>query len=246
MSAVIPSGSGRFEASDRVIGYAVLLSLALHGALLFSFHLRPSKGRPAPLGPITAHLATPQVAPAPPKVEPQRVEPKPEPPKPRIERPPVVKPSPVAKPSPIPAPRPARAAPAPPQPAPAAAPQPSAPAAVAKAEPQPSTPAPGSAEVDSLQTYRSELIEMAKKYKRYPRVAMDNNWEGKVVVRLVIGANGMISSIQVLSSAGHEVLDKQAQDMIQKAKGRVLIPSALRGRNFTIEIPVTYELKEAG
>jgi len=117
---------------------------------------------------------------------------------------------------------------------------------VAKAEPQPSTPAPSTAEADSLLSYRTELIEMAKKYKRYPRVAMDNNWEGKVVVRLVIGANGMISSIQVLSSAGHEVLDKQAQDMIQKAKGRVLIPPALRGRNFTIEIPVTYELKEAG
>jgi protein TonB len=248
MSAGIPSGLGRYEASDRVIGYAVLLSLLLHGALLFSFHMRPSKGRPAPLGPITAHLATPR-APAPqpesPKVEP-RVEPqKVEPPKPRIERP-VVKPALVAKPSPIPVPRPVPAAPTPPQPASAAPPQPSAPAAVAKAEPQPSTPAPGSAEIDSLQSYRSELIEMAKKYKRYPRVAMDNNWEGKVVVRLVIGANGMISAVQVLSSAGHEVLDKQAQEMVQRAKTLVQIPAALRGKEFVIEIPVTYELKEAG
>ena len=248
MSAGIPSSLRRYGASDRAIGYAVLLSLLMHGALLFSFNMRPSKGRPAPLGPITAHLAVPRAPapqPEPPKVEP-RVEPKAEPPKPRVERP-VVQPTPVAKPSPIPVPRPAPAAPTPPATAaPATPPQPSAPAAAAKAEPQPSTPAPSTAEADSLQAYRADLIEMAKKYKRYPRVAMDNNWEGKVVVRLVIGANGMIASVQVLSSAGHEVLDKQAQDMIQKAKGRVLIPPALRGRNFTIEIPVTYELKEAG
>jgi protein TonB len=185
----------------------------------------------------------------PPKIEP-RVEPppKPEPPKPRVERPapPPLKPAPVAKPSPIPVPKPVPSAPTPPRPAAPSAPQPSAPAAVAKAEPQPSTPAPSTAEADSLQAYRSDLIEMAKKYKRYPRVAMDNNWEGRAVVRLVVGANGLISSVGILSSAGHEVLDKQAQEMVRRAKTLVQIPSALRGKEFVIEIPVTYELKEAG
>jgi protein TonB len=90
-----------------------------------------------------------------------------------------------------------------------------------------------------------DLMRMARTYKRYPRVAMDNNWEGRVVIRMVIGSNGMISTISVLNSAGHEVLDKQALDMIQKAKPRVQIPAALRGKEFTLEIPVIYSLKEA-
>ena len=89
-----------------------------------------------------------------------------------------------------------------------------------------------------------DLMRMARNYKRYPRVALDNNWEGRVVVRMAIGANGMIASISVLTSAGHEVLDKQALDMIQKAKPRVQIPAALRGREFVIEIPVIYNLKD--
>jgi len=87
---------------------------------------------------------------------------------------------------------------------------------------------------------------MANKYKRYPRVALDNNWEGRAVVRMIVGANGMIASISVVSTSGHEILDKQALDMIQKAKPRVQIPAGLRGKEFPIEIPVVYELKDQG
>jgi protein TonB len=91
-----------------------------------------------------------------------------------------------------------------------------------------------------------ELVEMMRRYKRYPRVALDNNWEGTVVLKMVIGANGMIASLSVVSSTGHEVLDKQAIDMIQKAKGRVPIPSALRGRAYPVEVPVIFSTKDQG
>jgi protein TonB len=128
--------------------------------------------------------------------------------------------------------------------APAAPAQPSLPAPLARIDPQPSLPAQSVPDTGTLDTYRLELMRMATKYKRYPRAAMDNNWEGRVVVRMVIGANGTISSISVATSTGHELLDKQALDMIQKAKGGVLIPPALRGREFTLEIPVIYSLKD--
>ena len=104
---------------------------------------------------------------------------------------------------------------------------------MARIDPQPGPPAQSAPDTGALDIYRLELMQMARKYKRYPRAAMDNNWEGRVVVRMVVGANGMISSISVATSTGHELLDKQALDMIQKAKGGVLIPSALRGREFT-------------
>ena len=87
----------------------------------------------------------------------------------------------------------------------------------------------------------------ARRYKKYPRVAMDNNWEGKVEVRMVIGANGMIASISVRSGTGHEILDQQALDMTRKAKPLAPIPAALRGKEFTVDLPVIFSLKdEAG
>ena len=246
------AGMHRPAASNRAIHYAVLGSIVFHGVLLFAFSMqRESKSRPISPAPIVAHLAQPPSAPA--------QAPQPEPPKPRAEEPPPPPPrvKPVAKPSPVPLPKaprsvakppPAQSAPriqqsAPVEAAPAA---PSAPAPAARVEPQATPPAQSAPDTGSLDDYRMELMRVARKYKRYPRAAMDNNWEGRVVVRMVVGANGMISSISIAASTGHEVLDKQALDMIQKAKGGVLIPPALRGKAFTLEIPVIYSLKDQG
>jgi protein TonB len=104
----------------------------------------------------------------------------------------------------------------------------------------------GTEDAATLAQYRLAIIAAAKRYKRYPRVAMDNNWEGKVEVRMVIGANGMISVLSVRTSAGHEILDQQALDMIKKAKPLTPIPSALRGKEFTVDIPVIFSLKDSG
>jgi protein TonB len=245
------------RSDNRAFNYAVIFSLALHGALLFAFTMKPSKAPPSAPGPIVARLAPARPA-APPAAQPQpeppkRVEEPAPPPPPPETRPVHPKPSPLAKAEPRPSkPAPAaKAEPASPTPA-QAAPAQSAPAAPAAAAPTPAptakveaapatTPSPDSGTLDM---YRMELMRMARNYKKYPRVAMDNNWEGKVVIRMVIGANGMISTIAVLNSAGHEILDKQALEMIQRAKTRVQIPAALRGREFVLEIPVIYSLKE--
>jgi periplasmic protein TonB len=131
-----------------------------------------------------------------------------------------------------------------PDPAPAApAPQVAAttPAAVAAAAPAPSAP-----EADPLHRYRAELIALAGRYKRYPRLAIDNNWEGRVEVRLVIGADGAIAALEVASSAGYAALDDEALEMIRAAKARAEIPAALRGRTIVLRIPVVFDLREAG
>jgi protein TonB len=247
----------RGGASQRALNYAVLASLVFHGSLLFLFSLdKRAKRESAPPGPIIARLVAPAAAPTPAPTPPQAEPPKPRPepaPKPPVQ--PVVKPAPAPRPSPAPA-RVRRETSTPPSPSappqatspPSAEPAPAAPAApsapAATSDPKVAAPAAPSADAGTLETYRMDLMRMARNYKRYPRVALDNNWEGRVVVRMVIGTNGMIASISVLTSAGHEVLDKQAVDMIQKAKPRVQIPAALRGREFSLEIPVIYNLKD--
>lgn len=247
----------RGGAGNRALNYAVVASLVLHGSLLFLLSLdqRAKRERSAP-GPIVARLVAAPEPPAP------SVTPQPEPPKPRVAEPPpkpkprakpAIRPAPAPKPSPIPVP-PRKEAPAPSTPAqeqpsspataesPAATP--SAPSATAPTSESPAKAAPPSAEAGALEKYRSDLIGMARRYKRYPRVALDNNWEGRVVVQMVVGANGMIASLRVTTSSGHEVLDRQAVDMLRKAKPLVPIPPAMRGREFSVEIPVIYDLKD--
>ena len=87
------------------------------------------------------------------------------------------------------------------------------------------------------------IILAARRYKRYPAVAMEKGWQGKVEIRLLIGANGMIQATTVKTSSGHQILDDTALDMVKKAKPMTQIPSALRSKEFTIDIPVIFDLQ---
>ena len=212
----------------RAFNYALAFSLLLHALLLGLPGFRDAKRPSLAPGLITARLVPPQALPAAPAVAP---------------------PAPVAKPALRPAPQlePAAAL-APGIPASPAAPAGStsaAPAPSAEAEPEAGPVAPSAepaADAGSVDQYRLQLIGAAKRYKRYPRVAMDNNWEGDVVVRMVIGADGMIASASVKTGSGREVLDQQALEMFKRAKPLVPIPSALRGKEFILELRAIYSL----
>lgn len=268
MGPVIPGGWGAPKADNRGFATAVVVSIVFHALLLAtwqSMHQPVLKPSIAP-GPIVARLAAaPQQAAAPapaPTVE--------EAPKPRAEEAPPPTPAPVAKPQPAPVVKPApsaKAAPAKPAPAaaqskPSAEPVPSAPAApaapsapgpVAKADPAPAgapTAAPAPAvdeDPGSLERYRLSLIGTAKKYWRQPPRPVDATAdEVRVVVRMVLGANGMISALEVKGSSGFPVLDKAALETIRKAKPLIPIPPTMRGREVVVEVPFVIRLDVAG
>jgi TonB family protein len=85
---------------------------------------------------------------------------------------------------------------------------------------------------------------VARRYKRYPRIAQDNNWEGRVELRVAVGQDGAISSFTVKKGAGRAVLDEEAQAMIRTAMSKVTLPPALRGAAFNMDIAVDFLLKE--
>jgi protein TonB len=230
MSAVMQTELRGYRES-RAFNYALALSLLLHALLLFGLPgFRDSKRPGIAPGLITARLVPPQALPAAPDVAP---------------------PVPIVKPALRPAPRLELAAPLAPgipaSPAASAESTSSAPAPSAAEEPQAGPIAPSAepaADAGSVDQFRLQLISAAKRYKRYPRVAMDNNWEGDVVVRMVIGADGMLASVSVKTGSGHEVLDQQALEMFKRAKPLVPIPSALRGKEFILELRAIYNLRD--
>ena len=159
-----------------------------------------------------------------------------------------------AVPAPVAVTTPERAEPAPsPAAEPATVAAASAPAAGAKSDAQPVlalgtptlAPRPGddALEAGSLAQYRLALIGAAKRLKHYPAQAIDRGLEGRVDVRLVIGADGAPAAVLVKRSSGHEVLDRQAVDTMRRASAATPIPPALRNREIVVEIPLLYELK---
>jgi len=95
-----------------------------------------------------------------------------------------------------------------------------------------------------LDAYRLALINAAKRYRRYPVQAMERGWRGRVEIRMAIGADGMIKRTHVKTSSKYQILDEQALDMVKRSKPLIEIPSALRGREFSVDITVVFELQK--
>ena len=235
----------------RAFHYALGASLVLHAAALFSIpDLVDSARRAASVPPqIIARLMEPEPEPQPqpaapppaPRVE-KRVEkkviaksaPKPSPPV-ATEAPPEPR---AAEPSPVPAPAPPVAAVEPKAPAPPAPPALVAPQApvfqAAPAEPPESL---------SRDQYRVQLIDAARRHKRYPPLARENNWQGDVRVGIAVAANGR-PTVTLKGSSGYEVLDRQALEMFAQAARSVPVPPALRGKEFALELRAVYGLED--
>jgi len=223
------------EGANRSLGVAVLASILLH-ALLLALPVKRelSALTPPEPKPLVAHVERPQSPPAPPQLPVREIR-KPEP----------QRPGPVAKPAPA-APQPAPVAPVPPA-APAAPALAPAPAPVPRIDPSVvATVAPpaSAVEVGALERYRQAVTRAAARFKRYPRVAIDNNWEGEVVVLVAIGADGRLASLRVKVSSGYEVLDLQALQMFDNASRFVPLPAELRGRACELELRAIYNLRD--
>ena len=104
-------------------------------------------------------------------------------------------------------------------------------------------PAP---DAGTLAQYRLSILGAARGFKHYPDIAIENNWQGKVEVRMVIDSTGEISGLDVRTSAGHLVLDQHALEIIGRAKVFAPIPPALRGREFAVDVPVEFALHGGG
>lgn len=232
---------------NRAFHYAVGASLALHALVLASFpNLLDTARQAVSLPPIIARLMEPPApepvpVPAPPP-EKKLLEKKPAPrvakPVPRVDTPvvreetlPVVE-APVAVPAPAPVAPPPPVAAIEPQAAPSPAPQ-NAPVA-------PPAELPESVSRDQ---YRVQLIDEARRHKRYPALARENNWQGDVKVAVAVAANGR-PTVTLRGSSGYEVLDRQALEMFSRAARAVAIPPSLRGKEFTLEVRAVYGLED--
>ncbi|UCV01047.1 energy transducer TonB [Acidovorax radicis] len=157
---------------------------------------------------VPAELLSEFIAPpAPPKVTPPPPAPPP-PPKPAPKVAPRPAPMPVAINDPVPAPNAPTGIttpqpPAPPMEAPAAPPAP-APAA-------PAPPAPPRIEMPS-----SDAAYLNNPKPSYPAISKRMGEQGKVVLRVLIGTDGLPQKVEISKSSGFDRLDRQAQEAVMR------------------------------
>ena len=78
----------------------------------------------------------------------------------------------------------------------------------------------------------------------YPPQARDNNWEGDVLLGIVVRPNGNVS-ISVKRGSSFRVLDQGAVAALQQATQEVPVPPALRGKESPLkDLLVQYRLTD--
>ena len=147
----------------------------------------------------------PPTPPAPPPPKPAPPKPSPTPPKPRV-----------AKPTPAPEPMPgAIAAPAPAPAAPVGVVEPQ-PAAKPVEAPVAAAPAPAAPPAPAIVQPSSDASHLNNPKPVYPAVSKRLGEQGKIVLRVLIGADGIPQKVEIKQSSGFERLDRQAVDTVTR------------------------------
>ncbi|MDA2911684.1 energy transducer TonB [Nitrospiraceae bacterium AH_259_D15_M11_P09] len=78
--------------------------------------------------------------------------------------------------------------------------------------------------------------------KRYPSIARLNHWEGRVLLRAAVRADGQLVDLDVAESSGHPVLDQDALEIMRRASPLEL-KHALGKPQVVVNVPVSYTLR---
>lgn len=195
---------------DRLL--VVVLVVFVHALLLWSWTALPSLSKP-----VHHEMSVSLAQPSPP----QAAEPEPVP-------------QPVTKPKLV---EPQRVQPAPQVATPAAPVETPATSPVASAAPaQPVNAAPGLP--DREPDYDADYLHNPK--PRYPKLAENNEWYGRVVLDVEVLASGSPGQIEVLKSSGHGVLDEAA---LKAVRGWRFIPARRGGLPTTahVNVPISFD-----
>jgi protein TonB len=86
------------------------------------------------------------------------------------------------------------------------------------------------------------LWNRVEQLKRYPHVARMNRWEGKVVLRGVIKADGQVVNLEIAESSGYSVLDRDALEIMKQASP-LKLKHPLGQPQVVVQVPISYKLE---
>ena len=75
----------------------------------------------------------------------------------------------------------------------------------------------------------------------YPRVAREAGWEGTVMVRVLVGSNGMPEEILIRKGSGYPILDEAAIEAVKMWQFRPAKDGNIPIKSF-VDIPINFDL----
>ena len=93
----------------------------------------------------------------------------------------------------------------------------------------------------SLREWGNLILVVINSKIKYPKIALNKNIGGQVLVRLKISTKGNLKTIKILESSGFSILDNEVIRAIKTTNYFPSAPKPLDSKNYTFKLPVKFE-----
>lgn len=93
-----------------------------------------------------------------------------------------------------------------------------------------------------LASWQAEVMAKLELQRRYPAVALRQQLQGVVYLRLQLGRDGQLMQVQLVRSSGHQLLDQAAEQTVRQSAPYPVLPSEFSAP-YLLTVPVEFFLK---
>ena len=90
--------------------------------------------------------------------------------------------------------------------------------------------------------YLARLRDRLSQYLRYPSVARERRQTGTALLRIAVDRTGSVQELELRASTGHELLDREALEVIERAQPLPALPEYLRREHLEVLLNVEFVL----
>ena len=96
-----------------------------------------------------------------------------------------------------------------------------------------------SASASDMNSWKRAVAKKVAKKQKYPRAALAREIEGKAKVRLIVAADGSISSHEVVEETGEAILDKEIVKLVERLNPLPALPEDRTELSFVLPLSWT-------
>jgi protein TonB len=128
-----------------------------------------------------------------------------------------------------------------------AAPTTSAPQAPkAEIAPVAAAPAQGQPNINdsnAIPTWKTQVVSMLERNKRYPAAARSRNEQGTTQLAFSLDRQGRVTSSRIVRSSGSAALDQETLELVRRAQPFPPPPAGLPGAEVSLSVPVRFNMR---
>ncbi|MBV9558149.1 MAG: energy transducer TonB [Pseudolabrys sp.] len=118
-----------------------------------------------------------------------------------------------------------------------------APAPAEHRAPVAAAPAPGASGSNAVPNWKSQLVSVLERNKRYPSEARARGDQGVAQVAFSVDRSGGVHNVRITRSSGSSALDSETLSLVQRVSPLPPPPAEMGGGQIAIAVPIRYSVR---